>query len=170
MKLHIIVPSIGVAVPVLLLAWLYTVPRPESPPPWSENLDAVNAALNTLCTIFLVTGWIFIKRRKEKAHIRCMVSAVLSSFVFLITYLTYHHFHGDTRFLGQGWIRPVYFFVLITHIIASMVNFPMILITLSHAISGNRDKHRWWARRTLPLWIYVSVTGVMIYLMLKAFG
>jgi putative membrane protein len=160
----------GFGVPILLLAWIYGIPRPENPPQWSKWLAPLNAMLNTLSASFLLAGFIAIKKGQQTLHIKFMLSAIASSFFFLLSYLTYHHFHGDSKFLGEGWIRPIYFFILITHILLSMVNFPMILVTLNHAFHRNDEKHKKWARWTFPIWLYVSVTGVVIYLMLKAFN
>jgi putative membrane protein len=86
---------------------------------------------------------------------------------FIFSHLTYHHFHGDTKFLGQGWIRPIYFFILISHIILSVINLPMILTTLYYALDKRLSEHKKLARWTLPIWIYVSVTGVLVYAILN---
>lgn len=166
-KTTLTVFSIGCGVPILLLIWLYFIPRPEVAPAWAEGLSSVNAALNTVCSVFLVLGYGFIRKGLKKQHVVCMVAALSSSFLFLISYLTYHHFHGDTKYLGEGWLRGFYFFVLISHILLSVVNFPMILVTLSLAIQKNFESHRRWAKWTLPTWLYVSVTGVVIYVLLR---
>ena len=94
------------------------------------------------------------------------MAAVFTSTLFLISYLTYHYYHGDTRFLGQGIVRPIYFAVLITHVILAMAIVPLVLLTVFRAIRGEFDRHRRIARWTLPLWLYVSATGVFVYVML----
>ena len=136
------------------------------------DLPAVNASLNGLATVFLTLGYIFIRRGRRDAHRNCMIAAFATSTVFLICYLTYHEWlrrttggHG-TPFAGQGWIRPVYFFILITHIILAVVIVPMILTTLYRAWKQNWEGHKRISRWTWPVWMYVSVTGVLVYLML----
>jgi putative membrane protein len=132
-----------------------------------QDLPAVNASLNALATVFLTLGYIFIKQEKKTAHRNCMVAAFSTSVIFLASYL-YYHFNavGMTKFTGQGWVRPVYFIILITHIILAVVIVPLILMTLSRAIKQRFELHRKIARITWPLWMYVSVTGVIVYLML----
>ena len=129
-------------------------------------LPHVNALLNTTSAIFLITGYIFIRLGRINAHRNCQITAVTASTLFLISYLTYHYYHGDTRFLGQGIVRPVYFFILITHIILAIVILPLVIITLVRALRFDFIRHKRIARWTLPLWLYVSVTGVIVYLML----
>jgi uncharacterized membrane protein YozB (DUF420 family) len=129
-------------------------------------LPHVNALLNSASAVLLVTGYFFIRRQQVKAHRNCQISAVLTSSLFLVSYLTYHYYHGTTRFLGQGLARPVYFTILTSHTILAIVIVPMVLITLVRAARGDFSRHRRIARWTLPLWIYVSVTGVLVYLML----
>ncbi len=131
-----------------------------------ENLPAVNATLNGISAILLTMGFVFIKRGKKEAHQRCMISAFLVSAVFLICYLIYHYYAGSTKFTATGWIRPVYFTILITHVILAAAIVPMILMTMWRAWKKDFEKHKKIARWTWPLWMYVSVTGVLIYLML----
>lgn len=129
-------------------------------------LPHVNAALNGTSTVLLVCGLIFILRRRVFAHQICMVAALGVSTLFLISYLFYHYHAGSTRFLGQGIIRPIYFSILITHIILAAVILPLILLTLRRALRGEFARHRRIARWTYPLWLYVSITGVVVYYML----
>lgn len=124
--------------------------------------------MNTLCCVFLIAGVLFIRKGNQKAHIAMMFSALGSSFIFLVSYLLYHHFHGDTPFQGQGAVRKVYFFILISHILLSTINFPMILLTFFLAWKKEFDSHRRLAKWTFPIWLYVSFTGVLIYLLLKS--
>lgn len=129
-------------------------------------LPHVNALLNTTSAVFLITGYVFIRLGRINAHRNCQLTAVIASTLFLISYLTYHYYHGDTRFLGQGIVRPIYFFILITHIILAIVILPLVIITLVRALRFDFIRHKRIARWTLPLWLYVSVTGVIVYLML----
>ena len=135
-------------------------------PDYISYLPHVNAFLNSTSTVFLVIGFLMIRMRRIRAHLKCQLAAVLASTLFLISYLTYHYYHGDTRFLGQGIVRPFYFAVLITHVILAMVIVPLVLITLYRAWRSDFTRHKRIARWTLPIWLYVSVTGVIVYVML----
>jgi uncharacterized membrane protein YozB (DUF420 family) len=131
------------------------------------DLPAVNATLNSICTLLLCAGWWFIKHEQKRRHIICMASALGVSALFLTSYLIYHYHVGSVRFTYDGpVIRPLYFFILITHIILATVIVPLVLMTVIPALRARFDRHRKWARITLPLWLYVSVTGVLVYLML----
>jgi putative membrane protein len=127
---------------------------------------ALNAALNATAAVLLVSGYTFIRRRNVTAHRVCMVAAFLASTAFLISYLIYHARVGSVPFHGQGWIRPVYFFILFTHIVLAAAILPLALVTLSRALREQFDRHKRIARWTLPVWLYVSVTGVVIYFLL----
>jgi putative membrane protein len=135
-------------------------------PEYIPYLPHLNAVLNSTSALLLLAGYRFIRRGQILAHRNCQVSAVVTSTVFLISYLTYHYYHGATRFAGQGLVRPLYFTILTTHTILAVVIVPMILITLYRASKGDFIRHRRIARWTLPLWLYVSVTGVIVYVML----
>jgi uncharacterized membrane protein YozB (DUF420 family) len=135
-----------------------------------SDLPAVNASLNGLSALFLAAGFMFIRRKNVPAHHRCMLSAFATSTVFLICYLTYHFsVRAVTKFSGHGWIRPVYFVLLISHILLAVLILPLALITLTRALRQRFDSHRAIARWTWPIWMYVSVTGVLVYLMLYHF-
>ena len=127
---------------------------------------ALNATLNGTSAILLAAGYAAIRNGKMALHKKFMLSAFAVSTVFLISYLVYHYQVGHVRFQGQGWIRPVYFTLLISHTILAIVIVPLILITLRRAWLEKFDKHRIIARWTFPLWMYVSVTGVIVYLLL----
>ena len=153
---------------VLFLFWfIYFKPEAQTVYEWTKLLPAVNATLNTLCSMFLVAGFIAVKKKNIKLHITLMSLATVVSALFLVSYLTYHHFQGDTKFVAQGIVRPIYFGILISHIILSIIQVPMIFITLWNAFTSNFEKHVKWARFTFPVWLYVSVTGVLIFLFLK---
>lgn len=130
------------------------------------HLPALNAALNAASAILLVTGYLFIRRRRIREHKGCMLSAFVASAVFLVSYLTLRYYAGMTRFIGQGWIRPVYFTILISHTILAAAIVPLALVTVSRGLAGRYDRHVRIARWTLPLWLYVSATGVLVYWML----
>lgn len=127
------------------------------------DLPAINAGLNGAATIFILAGLIFIKAGKTKAHILSMILALGVSAVFLSCYLYYHYHAGHVSFAGTGWIRPVYLTMLATHIVLAVVNLPMIFLTVIPALRQRFDKHKRWAKWTAPIWLYVSVTGVLVY-------
>jgi uncharacterized membrane protein YozB (DUF420 family) len=136
------------------------------------DLPAVNASLNGLSAILLTAGYICIRQKKITAHRNCMISAFCVSVIFLICYVTYHTYlgvvlhKGPTRFLNPAWFKPIYLTILLTHTVLAMVIVPLIFITLFRALRERFDKHKKIARWTLPLWMYVSVTGVIVYLLL----
>ncbi|MDE3068590.1 MAG: DUF420 domain-containing protein [Verrucomicrobiota bacterium] len=137
-----------------------------------HDLPAVNASLNGLSGTFLAAGYAFIRRKNKTAHRHCMVAAFVTSIVFLACYLTYHGYlaaalhEGPTRFLRPAWFRPIYLTILISHSVLAAVIVPMILITLNRALREKFDAHKKIARWTWPLWMYVSVTGVLVYFLL----
>lgn len=130
------------------------------------DLPALNASLNATSAVFLSIGWLLIRRRRIEAHRLCMLSAFVVSALFLISYVVYHANVGSVPYQGQGAIRTVYFAILITHVILAAAILPLAIVTLSRALSRRFDRHRKIARWTLPIWLYVSVTGVVIYVML----
>src|SRR5215213_9275553 len=130
------------------------------------DLPAVNATLNATSTVLLITGWILIKRGQRKRHEQFMLAACLTSTLFLISYVIYHAQVGSVPFTGTGVIRTVYFAVLIPHVILAGAIVPPVLLTVSRGLSKKYDKHKRIARWTLPLWLYVSITGVIVYCML----
>lgn len=132
-----------------------------------QDLPALNAAFNALATVFLVTGYGFIRRGNRAAHRNCMIGALAASTLFLAGYLTYHfNVPGVTRFRDPAWFRPIYLALLLTHTVLAAAIVPMVLITLSRAMRGRFELHKKIARWTWPLWMYVSITGVLIYLLL----
>lgn len=130
------------------------------------SLPALNASLNGASAGFLILGYVFIRRRLVVAHRASMISAFVCSMAFLVFYLYFHLHAGLVRFGGRGWIRPVYFTLLTSHTILAAVIVPLVLVTLTRALRDRFDTHRAIARWTLPLWLYVSVTGVVIYWLL----
>lgn len=131
-----------------------------------SDFPALDAGLNAASAILLTLGFFFIRRKNIRAHKVCMLSAFVASTLFLVCYLTYHYYHGVTRFSGQGAIRAFYFSLLGSHTVLAAVIVPLVLTTLSRALRERFAQHKRIARWTLPLWLYVSVTGVVIYWML----
>jgi uncharacterized membrane protein YozB (DUF420 family) len=126
----------------------------------------INASLNGACTVLLLVGRWFISKGRVAAHRATMITAVITSALFLTSYVYYHAHVGSVHFQGTGWSRPVYFTVLISHVILAVVIVPLVIITLARALRERFDLHRAIARWTFPLWLYVSVTGVLVYFML----
>lgn len=137
-----------------------------------SDLPALNACLNGAAALLLVAGWVFIKQGRREAHQKCMVGAFVMSVLFLISYVTYHVLRqqqtgsAHTRFTDPAWFRPIYLSILVTHLVGAIAIVPMVLVTLYRALRGRFDQHRSVARWTWPVWMYVSVTGVVIYLLL----
>ena len=132
-----------------------------------HDLPAVNATLNGLSAVFLALGFIFIKRGQKTAHRNCMIAAFCTSVIFLACYLTYHALVKTvTHFVEPAWFRPIYLTILLTHTVLAVVIVPLVFMTLSRAVKQRFDLHKKIARWTWPIWMYVSVTGVVIYLLL----
>jgi uncharacterized membrane protein YozB (DUF420 family) len=127
---------------------------------------ALNATLNGISAVLIATGRALIRRKKVQLHRACMIAAVVTSGLFLTSYLYYHAHVGSVRFPGEGWVRPFYFALLISHTLLAVTVVPLVLVTLTAALRGRFDRHRRIARWTYPIWLYVSVTGVVVYLML----
>ena len=130
------------------------------------DLPALNACLNATSALLLLSGYRQIRRKNTNAHQLCMIFATVVSAAFLVSYLVYHYQVGSVSFKGQGWIRPIYFFILLTHIMLAMATIPLVAITMTRALKSDFVRHARVARWTLPIWLYVSVTGVVIYGML----
>ncbi len=135
-------------------------------PPQYAIFPKINATLNGASTILLLIGYAFIRRGRVAAHRAVMITALISSTLFLTSYVYYHAHVGSVRFQGQGWSRPVYFTILISHVSLAVAIVPLVIITLSRALRERFDRHKAIARWTYPLWLYVSVTGVIVYFML----
>ena len=129
-------------------------------------LPTLNAFLNGSSAVLLATGWVFIRRRRIAAHRACMLGAFCVSVLFLVSYVTYHALAGSRPFTGQGWVRWLYFPILVSHIVLAAAMVPFVLTTLYRALGGEFARHARLARLTLPVWLYVSVTGVVVYWML----
>jgi uncharacterized membrane protein YozB (DUF420 family) len=129
-------------------------------------LPHLNALLNTTSAVCLVSGYLAIRAGKKELHARLMLSALAAAILFLVSYVTYHYAHGMTRFARHDWTRPVYFAILWSHTVLAVVNVPLVIVTVRRAVRKQFDAHRRIARWTLRVWLYVSVTGVVVYLML----
>ena len=167
----VVVAIIGIsAVASLFLCWLVYYHSPaDVAGTHLLFLPALNALLNALSAIALVAGFCLIRAKQISRHRMAMFIALIFSTLFLVTYITNHALHGDMRFQGQGIVRAVYFPLLISHIGLSVAALPMILITFFLSLTGRFPAHRRLARFTFPIWLYVSVTGVVVYMMLAAF-
>jgi len=136
------------------------------------DLPPVNATLNGLSTCFIAAGWTAIRRDRKRVHIACMITALVCSTVFLACYLTYHFGlmnavgEGSVKFTAGGWVRPVYYIILMTHLLLAFTILPLVTITVIPALRSRFDRHRRLGRFTMPIWLYVSITGVIVYFML----
>ena len=155
---------------VALVGIIYGHGRAERVPEWVSWLPALNALLNATSATFLVLAYAAIRRRDVVTHSRRILVSLAASTLFLVSYIVYHAAHGDTRFGGHGLVRPAYFFVLITHIALSAVALPLVFFSLFFSLSGRFARHKKIARYTLPIWLYVSVTGVLVFAMLRLWG
>ena len=131
-----------------------------------HDLPAVNATLNGISAVLLVAGYVLILNRRIDAHRRTMIAAFAASSLFLVSYVIYHAQVGSVRFTRQGFVRPLYFGILVTHVTLAAAVLPLAIITLSRGLKARFDRHRAIARWTLPIWLYVSITGVLVYVLL----
>ncbi|OGA44992.1 MAG: hypothetical protein A3G25_18340 [Betaproteobacteria bacterium RIFCSPLOWO2_12_FULL_63_13] len=131
-----------------------------------HDLPAVNATLNALSGVLLIIGYLSIRARRIDRHRRCMIAAFVTSALFLVCYLTYHAQVGSVRFTRHGFVRPLYFSILISHVTLAAAVVPLAVLTLSRGLQARYPKHRAIARWTLPIWLYVSLTGVLVYVLL----
>jgi putative membrane protein len=167
--------AIGVIILISILAFLFLIwmiyfrDTAESTAPWVAHLPALNALLNSISTVLILSGYVAIRKKMFVRHMKLMLTAFVTSSLFLISYLVYHNYVGHTPFPGEGIIRPVYFFILITHIFLSAFVVPLVLTSFYFAYAGKFGKHRKVSKWTFPIWLYVSVTGVLIFFILNAF-
>ncbi len=168
-RVIVVIGSLSLAIACGLIWLIYFKGRGGAEPEWVSSLPGMNALFNSLSACCLAAGYLRIRRKHVAGHRAFMLAATALSTLFLASYVTYHFFHGDTRFPGQGWIRPVYFMVLISHIGLSIVALPLILTTLYLALCARFPIHKRFARWAFPVWMYVSVTGVLVFVMLNAY-
>lgn len=160
---------ISLAATAFLFWLIYFKPAATSDSATLEFLPALNAFLNAMSATALCFGFYFIRRREWRTHRNFMIAALSFSTLFLIGYITHHYLHGDTKFQGAGGIRYFYFAILISHVALSVLALPMILTTVFFTLTGRFGQHKRIARWTFPIWLYVSVTGVLVFALLKIF-
>jgi putative membrane protein len=166
----LVILAVSAGVLVLLLTVIYGHGRAAEIPAWVSWLPAWNAFFNGTSAVLLVLAYRAILRRDVLLHMRLVLASLGSSALFLVSYIVYHAVHGDTKFGGQGIVRPIYFFILITHIGLSAVVLPLIFSSLFFSLSGRFPSHKAISRYTLPIWLYVSVTGVLVFVFLRVFA
>lgn len=162
--------AVSAAALAFLLWILYLKPPSPEMQEWVYSLPALNAFLNSVSTVLILMGFVAIRKRSYSAHMRFMLGAFVASSLFLISYLVYHNSVGHTPFTGEGWIRPVYFTILISHVILSATVVPLVLASYYFAFSGRIGLHRKVSKWTFPIWLYVSVTGVAVFVILNSLG
>jgi len=167
--INVAIALVSVAVPLLVFFLFYVKPPGVAVGFDLKILPALNASLNFITSVLLCAGYFFIRTKHTHSHRLCMITAFVLSALFLISYVTYHSIAPETRYGGQGLIRYLYFFILISHITLAAVIVPLVLITLTRALRKRFHHHMKIARWTFPLWLYVSVTGVIVYLMLRPY-
>jgi len=156
---------VSIAIPGVV-ALLYVVDKPTEVPSFVKYLPRINATINGLTTLVLIFGLMAIKNGIVFIHRRFMTLAIVLSVIFLISYVIYHWATEPTPYQGEGFMRPLYFFILFSHILLAIAIVPLVLISFVRALSERYDKHKKIARITLPLWLYVTITGVLVYVML----
>jgi putative membrane protein len=166
-RAFMIINSVTSGLAIAFLFWLLYLRHGSGDATALAFLPAVNAGLNATTSIFLIRGWFAIKAGHRELHAFCQKTAFVFSSLFLICYILYHSVHGDSHYPGHGWLRGVYFFILISHILLSMAALPMVLATFFFALTGRFGTHRKLARLTFPIWLYVSLTGVLVFAFLK---
>jgi putative membrane protein len=169
-KATFIILAASAAVLVLLLGVIYGHGRATQIPFWVSWLPPLNAFLNGTSAVFLVLAYRAIRRRDVRLHVRRILVSLGSSALFLVSYIVYHAVHGDTKFGGEGLVRPLYFFILITHVGLSAVALPLVFSSLFFSLSRRFPRHKAISRYTLPVWLYVSVTGVLVFAMLRFYS
>ena len=169
-KALVVILAATVVVLGLLFGLIYGPGRASGAPAWMSWLPGLNAVLNGTSAVFLVSAYRAIRRRDVVTHSRRMLVSLAASALFLVSYIAYHSAQGETRFAGHGLVRPVYFFILITHVVLSGVALPLIFLSLFFSLSGRFPKHKKIARYTFPVWLYVSVTGVLVFVLLRAYA
>lgn len=169
-KAAFVILGVSVAALVLLVVVIYGHGRAVEVPAWVSVLPAVNAFLNGTSAICLLFAYAAIRRRNVLVHSRWMLASLAASSLFLVSYIVYHSVHGDSHFAGVGLIRPVYFFILISHVLLSALVLPLIFFSLFFSLSGRFPRHKAVSRYTFPIWLYVSVTGVLVFALLRAYS
>ena len=164
-----LIAVLSIAIPVVV-AYLFYGPKSGDPSPIDvSGLPKLHATLNSLTAVALIFGFYFIRQRRLTAHRNAMLTAFVLSSLFLISYVTYHYFGEKTSYGGEGVLKYIYFFILITHIVLAAVIVPLVLLSVFFALTEQFEKHRKIARWTFPIWLYVAVTGVVVYFMIAPY-
>lgn len=163
-----IIVAITIAVPAVVLG-LFLMPKPATVPPLITHCPLLNAFLNGTCTVLLVASYFAIRNKKIKLHKSLNITAFALSALFLVSYIAYHFFGKETLFPKDNPVRPIYLFILSSHIILAAVVLPMVLLTFYRGLSNDIVKHRKIARWAMPIWLYVTTTGVIVYLMISPY-
>lgn len=145
------------------------LPAPETPPDFAKHLPLLNATINGLCSVLLVFSLYNIRRKNIIVHKRLNITTFILSSLFLVSYITYHYLMPETKYGGDGPVKYVYYFILATHIILAALVLPLILLSFYHGLKNNVEKHRRLTRWSFPIWLYVTVTGVVVYLMISPY-
>ncbi|GAB4025975.1 DUF420 domain-containing protein [Spirosoma koreense] len=167
-KANRLINILAIAIPVAV-AVLLGIRQKVDLGNWTTYLPHINGIINSLTSVLLLMGFYFIKRKKIEAHKRTMLTAFTLGSLFLVSYVLYHLTNESTPFGGEGWVRPVYYFLLITHIVLSIVVVWFVLRAVYYASSGQIAKHKQTVKYAFPIWLYVSITGVIVYLMIKPY-
>jgi putative membrane protein len=161
--------AVCIVIFLFLVAVVYGHGR-GAPPAWAAHLPACNAFFNGTSACALTLAYVAVRRRKFMAHARLMLTALCASAMFLVSYVVYHSLHGDTPFGGAGPVRTVYFFILITHVVLSGLALPLVFTSFFFALAGRFRNHKAVVKYAFPVWLYVSVTGVLVFLLLRRYG
>lgn len=167
-QFRFIILLVSVLIP-LLVAFLYFIPKTDLLKVNLNFLPLVNAIINGTTSVLIILAVLSVKKGNKNLHKRIMLTALFLSVCFLVSYVLYHSTHESTKFGGQGFIKYVYYFILLTHILLSVIIVPLVLITLSRVLAEKFDKHKKIARITFPLWLYVTVSGVLVYLLISPY-
>ncbi len=148
---------------------LYSLPKQDHIPDWAKLLPTLNASLNGTCSVLLLATFWAIKNKKVSLHKQLNITAFVLSALFLVSYIVFHSFGVETKFPEDNPIRPIYLFILLTHIILAAIVLPLVLVSFFYGLSGKVEKHRKVSKFTFPVWLYVTVTGVVVYLMISPY-
>lgn len=165
---RLLIILLSILIPVIV-GILYYLPKDFEIGEEVYYLPALNAIINSITSVVLIVAYLAIRSQKISLHRSLMVSALILSVLFLLSYVTFHSLTESTAFGGEGWIKNLYYFILISHIILAIAIVPLVLITFSRALAARYDKHKMIARFTLPLWLYVTLSGVVVYLMISPY-
>lgn len=160
--------TVSILIPLLVVV-LFFLPKINSSNSFLHFLPLLNASINGITSLFLVLAVRAVKKGKKILHKKLMITALVLSVCFLLSYVLYHSIHESTKFGGEGVIKYIYYFILLTHILLSAVIIPLVLITFSRALAEKFDKHKKIARITFPLWLYVTISGVLVYLLISPY-